>query len=178
MIVVTRALSAELTSGRARAAAGCLLRRGRRTTSRCVGRHACRAFMEAEHPRRPTGTTRLPGRACAKHDLCIADHDVICSYLFLLVSCSIIETCKRFTADQRSLSPYSRVSFAPPAITASSCCDSGAHPVRTRERGEWRDSPNSPASGRLAHRHQAPQPTSSPQRPGKVTGVLWDNQTQ
>ena len=118
MIAVTRALSAELTSGRARAAAGCLLRRGRRTTSRCVGRHACRAFMEAEHPRRPTGTTRLPGRACAKHDLCIADHDVICSYLFLLVSCSIIETCKRFTADQRSLSP-SRVSFAPPAIISS-----------------------------------------------------------
>ena len=114
MIVVTRALSAELTSGRARAAAGCLQRRGSRTTSRCRGQHACRAFMEAEHPRRPTGTTRLPGRACAKHDLCIADHDVICSYLFLLVSCSIIETCKRFTADQRSLSP-SRVSFAPPA---------------------------------------------------------------
>ena len=50
MIAVTRALSAELTSERARAAAGCLLRRGSRTTSRCCGQHACRAFMEAEHP--------------------------------------------------------------------------------------------------------------------------------
>ena len=157
MIAVTRALSAELTSGRARAAAGCLLRRGRRTTSRCVGRHACRAFMEAEHPRRPTGTTRLPGRACAKHDLCIADHDVICSYLFLLVSCSIIETCKRFTADQRSLSPYLARFVCTSRDHIISIVNSQSH-ARTRERGEWRDSPKAPRRDalRTGTRHHSP----------------------